>query len=92
LTASSSPRAKASNHDSHPPEQSSPLTDGKYGEDSLDRLREGNSRDTVNHASDPKVTPWLTGLFISRELLEQRRSKGDEKARMGRRYVARSVS
>ena len=63
LTASSSPRAKASNHDSHPPEQSSPLADGKYGEDSLDRLREGNSRDTVNHASDLKVTSMAHWSF-----------------------------
>jgi hypothetical protein len=92
LTASSSLRAKASNHDTHLPEQSSPLTDGKFKEDSLDRLREGNSHDTVNMPANPRFNPMAHSSFISRELPEQRRVKEDEKARMRRRYVAVSVS
>ena len=92
LTASSSLRAKASNHDSHLPEQSSPLTDGKFKGVSLGKLREDNSHDTVNMPANPEVTPMAHSSLISRELLEQRRVKEDEKARMGRRYVTGSVS
>ena len=65
LTASSSPRAKVSNHESRLPEQSSPLTDGRLREDPLDRHRDDNSRDTVNYACESMVPPiahWFLRL------------------------------
>jgi hypothetical protein len=54
-SATSPSRVKASHHDSHFPEQSSPLTDGKSREGPNDKLRDDDSRDTVGRACEPNV-------------------------------------
>lgn len=48
-TATSSSKAKALHPAPHPPDQRSPLANGKSREDSHDTLREDDSRDTVSH-------------------------------------------